>query len=355
MATTGSEEEGRDPIDVSLLSGFVFACRPDCGLCCFTSPRLDVGDSERLRVVAPEARIVGRGGERCIAARPDGGACQFLSQLRCRVHPARPAPCREFPVSVHVGLRCQATVVLSCPGVSTDALVSRESAAGVAPFAGFDVELRSARSRARRQLPRLRGEVERRRRRIVHELEVDGRWMDDAEVRDLLRKAALIPTAEEYRPSEPPDSEEGLDRLPMYFDGRRAPAALARGLGGWEAFELGPDGGAKRIGEAVPPDEVPSLTPGAERLLSSYLRYWLDRDCFLAAVHLEMRSTREGNVADVALEELHSIASDVLARGAFRSRLRGEAGARLSAPELELGIRATDQDWLDRPTWGSRL
>ena len=105
MTLSSSAGPTEEPIDVSLLSGFAFACRPDCGLCCFTSPRVDAEDAERLRAVAPDARIVPRGRERCVAARPDGGACQFLTQLRCRVHEVRPAPCREFPISVHVGLR----------------------------------------------------------------------------------------------------------------------------------------------------------------------------------------------------------------------------------------------------------
>jgi len=60
-------------------------------------------------------------------------------------------------------------------------------------------------------------------------------------------------------------------------------------------------------------------------------------------------------VGEAALRDLHSIASDVLARASVRAKLRGDDGRQLGRADIELGIRATDQDWLDRPTWGSRL
>lgn len=144
----------------------------------------------------------------------------------------------------------------------------------------------------------------------------------------------------------------------MYYDGRPGPIAIAQGLGGWEAHELSPEGGSRPIGLAVPPEQPPSLDPDAATLLSAFLRYWLSRDCFLAAVHLELVSypqSREGTVVEAALDDLHAIGSYVLACGAFRSKLNGKDGNRLSVADVEHGIRATDQDWLDRPTWGSRL
>src|SRR5208283_885340 len=304
-------------LDVALLSGFGFSCLPDCGLCCFASPRLDRDDEGRLRALAPKVSIVLEGSERCVAARPDGGACQFLDRLRCGVHVARPAPCREFPVSVHIGGRLQATVVLSCPGLRLAPAVERR-----------------------------RSEAVRRRRRIVRELEDQGRWVEEEEVRRRLGERRLIPGPQEYLPEEPPAAEEGLDRLPMYYDGRVGPVALAQGLGGWEALELLPEGGSHHIGLAVPPDRPPTLEPEAEALLSGYLRYWLDRDGLLAAVHLEMMSTDAGSVVDAALADLHAIGSDVLARGAVRAKLKGNVGGHLTLADVEAGIRGTDQDWL---------
>lgn len=342
-------------IDTALLAGFGFVCRPDCGLCCFTSPRLDSLDEQRLRAVAPDARVVRQNGERCVAARPDGGACQFLRSLRCQVHSARPAPCREFPLSVHIGTRLQATVVFSCPGLSLSPLPSYGEARDSRPSSGLESGLDSARSRVTPAVERRRQEAERRRRKIVRTLEDEGRWVDEDEVRAQLRGRRLLPGREKYLPSQLPDVGEGLEKFPMYFDGRAGPVVLAEAEAGWEALELSPLGGSTSLGLASPPDLLPTLEADAEKLLEGFLRYWLDRDCFLAAVHLDMLSVREGNVEEVALEELHAIASDAMARAAVRVQLNGRSGARLGASDIELGIRATDQDWLDRPTWGSRL
>jgi hypothetical protein len=271
------------------------------------------------------------------------------------VHAARPAPCREFPVSVHIGTRLQATVVLSCPGLRLEPLLSYGTVGASGPSSDLASELSSVRGRLTPAVERRRRESERRRRRIARELEEQGRWVEEEELRRQLLERRLVPTARDYFPEEPPAVDEGLERLPMYFDGRPGPVVLAQGLGGWEAHELAPEGGARPIGIAVPPDQPPTLDPDADELLSGYLHYWLARDSFLAAVHLGMLSTLEGTVVDATLEDLHAIGSDVMARGAVRARLRGNVGTRLTRADVEAGIRGTDQDWLDRPTWGSRL
>jgi len=355
MEPVDSTEPATPDLDIILLSGFSFACRPECGLCCFTSPRLDRDDEPRIRAAAPEVSILSVERERRLAARPDGGACQFLNGLRCGIHAARPAPCREFPISVHVGSRLQATVVLSCPGLSLDRLRSFAATPPASPAPGLEEELSSVRRRVTPAVARTLNEAVRRRRRIVRELESQGRWVDEEEVRRKLVTGHLIPGPEEYSPDVPPGANEGLELLPMYYDGRAGPVALAQGLGGWELLELSEEGGSDSIGLVVPPDRPPTLEQNAEALLAGYLRYWLARDSFLAAVHLEMLSTGEGTVVDAALGDLRCIGSTVLARGAVRAKLRGEDGARLSVTDIELGIRATDQDWLDRPTWGTRL
>ncbi len=355
MGSPSRTERAVPEVDVSLLSGFGFSCLPGCGLCCFASPRLDRDDESRLRTAAPRVRVVLEGGERCVAARPDGGACQFLDHLRCTVHAVRPAPCREFPVSVHIGTRLQATVVLSCPGLRLEPLESYGKVEAVGSSSDLDSELSSVRGRLTSAVERRRRESERRRRRVARELEEEGRWVEEEEVRRQLSERRLVPTVPEYFPEDPPAVEAGLERLPMYFDGRRGPVVLAQGLGGWEAHELAPEGGARPVGIAVPPDQPPLLDPDADALLAGYLRYWLARDSFLAAVHLGMLSTPEGTVVDATLGELYAIGSDVMARGAVRAKLRGNVGTRLTRADVEAGIRATDQDWLDRPTWGSRL
>lgn len=342
-------------LDERLLSGFAFACRPDCGLCCYTSPRLDGTDEDRLRLAVPALRVVAREGERCVASRPNGGACALLEGVRCRAHAARPAPCREFPVSVHIGTRVQATLVLSCPGLSLGVLEGFTGTADLPPPTGLESETRSVRDRLPPVVGRLRAEALRRRRRIFRELSLQERWVEEEEVRRVLASARLAPSEDDYFPDEIPSASEGLEPLPMYFDGRDNPVVLAQSGEGWEARELFAEGGSRPLGVAVPPERSPSMEPGAERLLEGYLRYFLARDGFLAAVHLDMQRVEEGTVTEAALEELHAIGSDVLARGAVRAQLRGESGVHLARSDVERGIRATDQDWLDRPTWGSRL
>ena len=355
MPALGREPGPGPELDISLLAGFSFACRPDCGLCCFAAPRLEGDDEARLRSAAPTAHLEGGAGGRRVAAHANGGACTLLRRLRCSVHAARPAPCREFPVSVHIGTRLQASLVLSCPGLSLGPIPLFGSGILPPPFSGLDSEIKSVRERITPAVERTLRDAERRRRRVVRVLSESGRWVDESEVRGRLRKERLTPAADEYLPDELPSADQGLDRLPIFFDGRPGPVALAESAGGWEALELSPDGGARSVGLAVPPDDPPSLLPEAERLLEGYLRYWLARDCFLAAVHQDMLAAPGGDAVEATLDELHAIASDVLARGAVRVRLGGEAGARLSGTDVERGIRATDQDWLDRATWGSRL
>jgi putative zinc- or iron-chelating protein len=352
--STGPEASAPE-LDISLLNGFAFTCLPGCGLCCFTSPRLDPGEERGIRAAAPQVSIVSRDGERRLAARPEGGACQFLIDLRCGVHQARPAPCREYPVSVHIGHRLQATVVLSCPGVSLEPLRSSGTPIAARPGLGLDAELASVRQRVTPVLARKVVEAGRRRRRIERDLRGQGRWVDEEEVRRTLSHQSLIPRPDEYSPQRLPESSEGLELLPMYYDGRAGPVALGEGFGGWEALELAAVGGATPLGLVVPPARPPTLDESAEALLSGYLRYWLARDCFLAAVQWEVMSGGEGTVLEATLADLHSIGSTVLARGSVRAKLRGDDGLRLSQDDIERGIRATDQDWLDRPTWGSRL
>ena len=189
----------------------------------------------------------------------------------------------------------------------------------------------------------------------MRELIAQGRWVDEVDVRRRLQGQSLLPSTDEYAPGELPSADAGFEPLPIYFDGRPGPMALTEREGAWEAFEISPEGDSRSLGIAVPPEDRPTLEPEAEELLSGYLRYWLARDAFLAAVVWEMTTVPGGDVLEVSLEQLHAIGSDVLARAAFRARLRGESGTRLTSSDAELGIRATDQDWLDRPTWGSRL
>jgi hypothetical protein len=219
----------------------------------------------------------------------------------------------------------------------------------------FRTELESVRARVAKDTSRKLAESLRRRRRILRSLDAEGRWVDEDRVREQLGRSALAPSEEQYDVEDPPSGNDELELLPMYFDGRVGPVALALGLGGWEARELSADGGFRALGLAAPPVRRPTMDEEATGLLEGYLHYVLARDSFLAAVHLELSRGREGNVTDAAREDLRTVGSLVLARGSVRAKLRGASGALLGKEDVERGIRATDLDWLDRPTWGSRL
>jgi Fe-S-cluster containining protein len=342
-------------LDVQLVRGFRFACRPDCGLCCYAAPRVEAEERARLLQIAPEAEFLGRGSDQFIAARADGGACQFLELNRCRVHEARPHPCREFPLTVHVGWRLQASLVLSCPGIDLARLLSQSPSPNRSDPSDLESELDAVRERLGPGTARRLSTTARRGRKVEKALAAEGRWQDDRDVRRALGGHLPFPTAGDFPVEGPPSASEGLDRLPLFFDRRPGPLGLAGGLGGWEVLEFSPTGGAELVGVIAPPERPPAIDPGARHLLEGYLRYSLARDAFLASVHVDMLEGDEGTVTEWAANELRVLGATVLARASVRSKLHGAEGASLGAEDLENGIRATDQDWLDRPSWGERL
>lgn len=344
-------------LDVVLLRGFRYACQPGCGLCCYAEPRIGTEDRRRLLKIAPEARFVGHGSHQFLAGRGNGGACQFLTANRCRVHAARPHPCREFPITVHVGHRLQATLVLSCPGVELSPLVGWGPGRAEREPVSLDLasELASVEARLGEATPARRAAVAKRASRLVRALRAEGRWQDDDEVRAALEDRIPRPTAKEFPVEDPPPSTDGLERLPLFYDRRDHPLAFARGLGGWELLAIPAHGGAESLQVIPPPERPPPLDGAADRLLEGYLRYELHRDAFLAAAQLDAFEAGEGSVVEWTERELTALGAVVLARAVVRAKLHGEERESLTATEVADGIRATDMDWLDRPTWGDRL
>ena len=343
-------------LDVSLLAGFHYACRPDCGLCCFAEPRVTPRERTQLLSIAPTLGFVERGREECIAARPEGGACGLLRNLRCGGHPARPSPCREFPISVHLGERLQATVVLSCPGVDLRGLDGPEPAVGDPAPIGFDEELSRVRARIGPDVPaRLKASTARRR-RIARHLESDGRWVPESEVRSEWDGRAVEVPESAFPVESPPEAADGLDLLPLTFAGTAGPWAIAGALGGWEVLELRETGGiARSLGVVPAPERPPLMSADGARLLDRYLHYWLARDVLFGVVHLSMLDDPRGTVSEWVAAELARIGATVLARADVLAAVRGGRPGRLSADDIAVGLRATDQDLLDRATWGSRL
>jgi Fe-S-cluster containining protein len=348
--------EGADRLDIELLNGFRYACQPSCGLCCFAQPRVEPEERPELLRIAPATEFVESGGASFLRANLEGGACQLLHGSRCSVHSARPHPCREFPVHVQLGPRLQASLVLSCPGVELSSLAETESYSSRSAPLGFDSELQAVRERIDLGSTRRMKEAERRRGRIVQSLEREGRWVDEDAVRTDLRTRLPFPEPEDFPAEDPPTASEGLELLPLYFDGRAGPVALAEELGGWEALELRASGGVERhLGRVPPPTVPPKLDPEAQRSLSGYLRYFLERDLLLASVVPRMAESDVGTVTEWVEEELRRIGATVVSRAVVRAKIGGAVGERLSRREVESGIRASDQDLLDVPTWGDRL
>jgi Fe-S-cluster containining protein len=344
-------------LDLSLLAGFGFECRPDCGLCCYAEPRVLAAERSRLLQIVPAVRFVGEGPNRFIAGQGEGGACELLSANRCRAHAARPHPCREFPLTAHVGSRLQATVVLSCPGVDLSVLLRSSDNVSSLGRPGFPTELAALQERIDRTTQRRLEESRRRRRKVAGALRDAGRWEEEDDARCTLERALPMPSDDQFPVEDPPAREDGLDQLPLFFDARAAPVALARGLGGWELLELRPEGGvAGSLGVFPPPDRAPALEGDAARLVEGYLDYWLRRDALFGTVHLEMlRSPDAGTVTEWVSAELERIGALVLSRAEVRAKLRRGTVDRLTAADVVDGIRATDQDLLDRESWGDRF
>jgi len=219
----------------------------------------------------------------------------------------------------------------------------------------FAAEMSSIRSRLGPVAAAQVATAVRRGRKVERALRAEGRWQDDEEVRATLRSRLPRSAGGDFPVEDPPEISEGLDRLPLFFDGRAAPLALGRGLGGWEVLQLSASGGAESIAVIPPPERPPALDTGAVRFLDGYLRYSLERDAFLAAVHLDALHANDGSVLEWAVEELRALGAIVVARAVVRAKLRGRGDAVLTQAEVADGVRATDMDSLDRPTWGDRL
>ncbi len=343
-------------LDVALLAGLRFACRPDCGLCCYATPRVARADKPGLLRILSESEFFGRGPDEFLRSRGDGGACVLLRDLRCRGHDVRPYPCREFPISVHVGERLQATAVLSCPGVRLGGADDLPGDGTAQPSEGLAEELSAVRGRLGPGTIERLAHVRRRHRKVTRALERDGRWEPTDEVRAALRRSPPRISGDDFPVPDPPRLDDGRGRLPLFFDGRAGPVAIASGLGGWELEELAPEGGGRTLGVVPPLERVPDVAPDGTRLLAAYLAYWLARDQLFATVEWEMMEYADDRpVGERVAAELRGTGALVLARADARARLSRGAVRELTVADVAAGIRATDQDLLDRDGWGETL
>jgi Fe-S-cluster containining protein len=343
-------------LDADLLRGFIFACRPGCGLCCYASPAVAPTERARLIEIAPEVELEEADGFSTIPSRPNGGACAFLSDARCRVHAARPFPCRTFPVTVHVGSRVQASLVLSCPGLSLEPLDGWAN--GTPPKAGpvgLETELLAVEEElAQSPLRRWTEEGARGEARWLAGRSAGESASERIRAAVLAKGLSALPAA--AASDDLPSAVEGWENLPLFYSVPHGPVALGRVAGGIEAYALSESGRTPRSLGAWPtaPSDVP-LTSGAARRLEGYLRYALARDQLLSSVAAERPPSDLTAWSERVREALGGARRNVLERALLRRRLEGGEDGPLETAEIDAGIRAWDAELLDRPVAGRIL
>jgi Fe-S-cluster containining protein len=364
--SSGAASPSTSHLDLSLLNGFSFRCRPDCGLCCFTSPAVSEGERRKLIQLDPnvpfEELTTGEGDKENefahVSDQGDGGACHFLHGLRCRAYGARPFPCQSFPLMVHIGRTAQATLVLSCPGLDLNGLPGW---AGARPPQGaprgLDEEIRATKAEwaQRGGAGVVSGLTPLRRRgspRVRHAL----RTFDWEAMRSHLIPNLPLPGPEDFPADAPPGADEPLDQLPLFFDEVYGRVALREREGGWECLPLRESGGSEApLGLFPGPDTPPKLLPDAETLLRGYLGYVVRREFFVSLVQELCEDQGESDPTVVARDVLVDLGSQVMARAGVRAKLLGQGGERLDAPDILRGVRAVDADFLDQETVGEQL
>jgi Fe-S-cluster containining protein len=350
----GSPGADRPP-ERDQLGAAEFACRDDCGLCCFAAPAVTPVERARLLAIAPEESWSGPIDQ--IPSRPLGGSCRYLTKSRCSVHTARPFPCRSFPVLVHLGRSAHATVVLSCPGLATEAIVGHEEPGGTAVPASLAAEWEAVRAELSRVPPT-------RRRRLQaewdHAIERTGAATREGDVAIVAAVAAetfdLQYAGSDAELSGLPREEEGLEYLPLAFHPRYGRIGFAATAAGVDVVSLRERGGIEdRLGTFAWPRRAPRLEPGAHALLHQYLRFVADRPAFLGAAMAMVLANGALPLDDQLREDAASLAAAVLLRGRTVAMLNGASGETLTRGAILDGIRASDADVLDRPTVGEWL
>lgn len=258
---------------------------------------------------------------------------------------------------VHLGPRAQASVVLTCPGVGVEALASWvDGPPPAASWSGFESELAAVEHELAELSVRGKEDAERgwarACRRVGLAPTVEGLAELRAEVGDLPIEA----TDDSLELVDLPSEDDGLEHLPLFFDaahGRVALSGLERGV---ELLAIAPEGGiARHLASYARPTRLPRLTGDGRALLRGYLRYVLDRDVFVGAALRAAMDDPEIPLLGHLAADLVDVEVAVLTRAVWRAQLSGLEAGELSAAEVAAGIRATDMDYLDRPTAGRVL
>lgn len=344
------------PLDLSLVEGFRFQCRPDCGLCCFATPAVTPPERPALLQLEPSLRFEGGpAGIGFLPSRPDGGACTLLRDRRCTAHRARPFPCRLFPLTVHLGEWAQATVVLSCPGLDLGAALRRPRTAGAGSW-GLETEIGAAHDALSALPARAVEQAYRSWQLAVRRAGLDDPVLTLTDARETLDDRPPRATDEDLESVRLPPSTGPLEALPMFFDPERGDVAIGGLRGGAELVVLAEEGGIREhLASYRSPARLPATTSDGQATLDAYLRYVLRRDAWIGAILLEDPLDEEEPFEAQMARDLRELAATVLVRGAWRQQLAGGDGGHLAEEDVLAGIRATDAEWLDRPTAGRLL
>lgn len=346
-------------VDDSLLRGFRFACLPNCGLCCYATPAVSSAERPKLIAFDPSTPFLpGENGYSRVSARPGGGACHFLSGNRCRCHSIRPFPCREFPLSVHIGSRVQASVQLFCPGVPIEPLIKWGEGAGpTAPPVGLDDELKNVMAEhSSAPVGKWVSEGKEIEASIRRRVEKHGEWLEpDALRADLFASLPGIQDLEFGSEVEDPD-EIPLDELLLFRDEDAGISGLRRVRNGWEVLAMNEGGGVKEIvGVYQLPSEDIELEEKTSSLLRGFLAYALGRDQLLWSVYMELQNYEDATPFEIASAFLLEAATQAVTIGTTHALMHGRAGHTLSFEDLGVGIRPADMLLMDQPTIGRIL
>ena len=252
-------------------------------------------------------------------------------------------------------LGAQATVVLSCPGITVRGWGSRDdgSPLGAIPD-GLTSELAAVQREFHRQPIELRlRECARRWRTLKSRLDRAGGWSEPSEIRASTTRRVRDLARGSFPPPPPPPASEGIDALPLLFDRSAGLVAISDHPSGWELISVEETGRTSRsLGVWPSPSQLPSVSSGGEDLLRAYLLHLLDRDFTYWSAAERLRVGGHGTLSEAVEEDIGRFGALVLARAQLLQRFRSEAAAPLSGGLVWDGIRATDGEFLDRPTLG---
>ena len=201
--------------------------------------------------------------------------------------------------------------------------------------------------------PRLEAGVRAFRRAVARRTDRAG-WTDPETARravDVRRIARELPV---YPPAPPPSIVDGAAALPLRFDPERGVEGISFDSGAYALHRLRETGGVEPDAGRFPLDPIrPKLEPAAERRLAGYLAFATRRGLLLG--QLLAASDRSRPFAEALAADLGSLAGTVVARAAVLASARGSGPTTLDRDAIGDGIRATDAEWIDRPTVGAVL